>query len=53
MKTPRYTDNRYPFGYRKSVDTDITKTFDRVKREQKKVEEAQAHKVQSIIRKRA
>ena len=30
MKTPRYTDkNRYPHGYRRSVETDITRTWAR------------------------
>jgi hypothetical protein len=35
MKTPRYTDNRYPNGYRKSVNTSVAATFKRIRAEQK------------------
>lgn len=31
---PRYTDNRYQHGYRKACETDIRKTFARVRKEQ-------------------
>ena len=35
MKTPRYCDTRYPHGYRPSAQTDIRKTFARVRAEQR------------------
>ena len=41
MRQPNYTDTRYPFGYRPSAQTDIRKTFARVRAEQK-AKEAEA-----------
>lgn len=35
MKTPRYTDLRYPNGYKSAAQTDIRKTFARIRAEQK------------------
>lgn len=33
---PRYTDaKRYPHGYKAACDTDIARTFERIRREQK------------------
>ena len=49
MKTPRFTDShRYPRGYVKSNATDISKTFARVRAEQKKIEEERKDKLCSI-----
>ena len=42
MKTPRYCDTRYPHGYRPSAQTDIRKTFARVRAEQKAAAELEA-----------
>ena len=42
MKTPRYTDNRYPNGYRKSVNTSVAATFRRIRAEQKAKAEQEA-----------
>ena len=43
MKTPRYTDShRDPHGYRTPAQTDIRKTFARVRAEQKAAAEATA-----------
>lgn len=54
MKPPKYTDGRYPHGYRKAVDTDIRKTFERLKREAREKQEREKAafdaKVQSILR---
>ncbi len=50
MKTPRYTDNRYPHGYRKSTNTDVRATFRRVREEQKRIAEEQALKVSQLKR---
>lgn len=47
MKTPKYTDNRYPHGYRSSTDTDIRKTFERIRREAKEKRERQAEAIRS------
>lgn len=33
MKAPRYSDNRYPHGYVRSEQTDVRKTFARIKRQ--------------------
>lgn len=41
------------FKYVPAIDSDIRKTFDRIRREQKKEREAQTHKVTQILRKRA
>ena len=41
MKTPRYTDTRYANGYRPAAQTDIRKTFARVRAYQK-AKEAEA-----------
>jgi hypothetical protein len=42
-KSPRYTDSaRWPNGYRRAVETDIGKTFARVRAEQKKAAEQAA-----------
>jgi len=36
MKTPRYTDmDRYRHGYRTAAATEIARTFERVRREQR------------------
>lgn len=43
MKQPKFTDAaKYPHGYRRSAETDITVTFRRIKAEQKAAAEAQA-----------
>ena len=43
MKPPRYTDSsRWPNGYRRAAETDISKTFARVRAEQKKAAEQAA-----------
>lgn len=42
MKTPRYTDDRYRHGYRASTQTDIRKTFARIRAEQKAKSEQEA-----------
>ena len=43
MKQPRLTDtHRWPNGYRRSAETDISKTFARVRVEQKKAAEQAA-----------
>ena len=43
MKTPRYTDaDRWPNGYRRAAETDISKTFARVRAEQKRQAEQDA-----------
>ena len=40
MKAPRYTDTtKYPNGYRKSTNTDISVAFRRVRLEQSRVAE--------------
>lgn len=33
MRIPRYTDDRYPHGYRRAAETDVKATFNRIKRE--------------------
>ncbi len=40
MKQPKYTDLRYPHGYVRAANTDVSKTFRRV-RERLKVEAEQ------------
>lgn len=54
MKTPKYTDGRYPHGYTPSGHTNIRKTFERIKREEKerleRLKAALEAKVQSILR---
>lgn len=48
MKEPRYTDlYRYGNGYRRAVDTDIAKTFERARAEHKQRAE---QKVQQLRR---
>lgn len=42
MKTPRYTDLRYPNGYKPAAQTDIRKTFARIRAEQKAKAEQEA-----------
>jgi len=43
MKPPRFTDmHRWPNGYRRAAETDISKTFARVRVEQKKAAEQAA-----------
>ena len=42
-KTPRYSDGRYPHGYRKAANTDVRATFRRI-RERLKAEAEQAAK---------
>ena len=42
-KTPRYTDLRYPHGYVRAANTDVSKTFRRV-RERLKAEAEQLAK---------
>lgn len=40
MKTPRYADlHRYPNGYRKSAETDVKRTFTRIRATQAKKSE--------------
>ena len=47
MKTPRYTDaHRWPHGYRKSDDTNIAETFQRVRQQQ----EAAAREAEKVVR---
>lgn len=53
MKTPRYTDDRYPNGYRKSVNTNLAATFKRIRAEQKEAAEKRDSKVQPIVRGKA
>jgi hypothetical protein len=48
VKTPRYTDQRYPHGYRKSTNTDIKATFRRVRDQQKKNAEEAHDKVREL-----
>jgi hypothetical protein len=50
---PKYVDNRYPHGYVRSEATDISKTFERIRKEQKKQAEALSHKIISIQRKKS
>ena len=50
MKTPRYSDNRYLHGYRKSTNTDLRSTFRRVREEQKRIAEEQQVKVAPLKR---
>lgn len=50
---PKYTDNRYPHGYKKAVETDIRETFRRIRAEQKKQAEALVHVLVSIQRKKS
>jgi hypothetical protein len=51
---PKFTDQyKYPNGYTRSEGTDITKTFERIRREQKKQAEALQHKLISIGRVKA
>lgn len=42
MKTPRYTDDRYPNGYRPAAQTNIALTFRRIRAEQKAAAERAA-----------
>lgn len=35
MKTPRYSDTRYPHGYRSAAATDVKATFRRIRAELK------------------
>src|SRR5690606_9510251 len=52
VKAPKYTDTaRYPRGYTKSNETDIRKTFERIRREQREKAERQQHVVQLQRRK--
>ena len=46
MKTPRYSDLRYPNGYVRAAATDVRKTFRRI-RERLKAEAEQAAKDQA------
>lgn len=40
---PRYTDSyRYSHGYKAACDTDIAKTFERIRRQQQKLSDAGA-----------
>lgn len=50
MKTPRYTDNRYPHGYKPAAQTDIRKTFNRVRAIQARNAEEAAAKVAPLKR---
>ena len=43
MKAPKYTDLRYPHGYVRAANTDVSKTFRRI-RERLKAEAEQAAK---------
>lgn len=40
MKTPRYTDLRYPHGYVRAAATDVRKTFARIRKAQAEKERA-------------
>jgi hypothetical protein len=54
MKTPKYTDlHRYPNGYRKSTETDVTGTFRRIRREQEQARKETEAKVKPIQRRTA
>ena len=44
MAKVRYSDGRYPHGYRASHDTDVSATFKRVRREQEERAKAQAER---------
>lgn len=51
MKTPRYTDNRYPHGYRKAVNTSVAATFKRIRNERKEKDriEKEAQEARSTV----
>lgn len=54
VKTPRYTDTRYQNGYRPSAQTDIRKTFARVRAEQKaKAEQDAANAAEAQVKVKA
>ena len=50
MKTPRFTDNDKfpPGGYRKAAETDIRKTFARIKAERQRILAEQEEKVEKL-----
>lgn len=48
MKTPRFTDGRYPHGYTPSTATDIRRTFARIKRQIAEQQREQDEKVSQI-----
>ena len=51
MKPPKYTDShKYPNGYRKAAETDISKTFARIKSQLKTNQEELSVKVKPLIR---
>lgn len=46
---PRYTDmHKYPHGYKAACDTDIGRTFERIRRQQKANAAEVKHKVEPI-----
>jgi hypothetical protein len=51
---PKFTDlHRFPNGYRKAVDTDVAETIRRAQKRIELAKEAQAHKITSILRRKA
>lgn len=46
MAKVRYSDGRYPHGYRASHDTDVSATFKRVRKEQEERAKAAAESAQ-------
>lgn len=51
MKTPRYSDMRYPHGYKPAAQTDIRRTFNRVRAEQKAAAEREAENLREAEQK--
>lgn len=48
-KSPRFTDlGRYPHGYKPSNDTDITKSWERARKQIEKDKQERAEKVRDI-----
>jgi hypothetical protein len=49
MKSPKYTDkNKYPVPYRKADNTDITRTWARIREQLEKDKLERAEKVRTI-----
>ena len=51
MRTPKYTDShKYQNGYRRSAETNVARTFARVREEQKRIAEEADAKVAPLKR---
>lgn len=51
MKTPKYVDNRYPRGYVRAAETNLARTFARIRAELKAKAEQEARDKEEAVQK--